>query len=71
MAVGVVVVSSNKNDRLDEGEELLVDLCDTEEQLGNMTVRELREKINNKLFLEFPPKPGNTNLNLRTAMLSY
>ncbi|MEQ2311955.1 hypothetical protein AMECASPLE_025987 [Ameca splendens] len=45
MAVGVVVIA--------HGEELFVDLCDTEEHMGSMTLEELKKKTRDKLQLQY------------------
>uniref|UniRef100_A0A3B5Q114 Ubiquitin-like domain-containing protein n=1 Tax=Xiphophorus maculatus TaxID=8083 RepID=A0A3B5Q114_XIPMA len=48
MAVGVVVINHE--------EEMFVDLCDTEEQMGSMTLKELKEKIEDKIQQKYPGK---------------
>uniref|UniRef100_A0A087Y568 Ubiquitin-like domain-containing protein n=5 Tax=Poeciliinae TaxID=586240 RepID=A0A087Y568_POEFO len=42
------------------GEKLMIDLCNTEEQMQKMTVRQLKEKIAEKL----PQTAGEENLRL-------
>ncbi|PWA28872.1 hypothetical protein CCH79_00012893 [Gambusia affinis] len=48
MAVGVVVI--------DHDEEMFVELCDSEEQMGSMTLKELKEKIRDKFRPKYPER---------------